>query len=100
MSVHTAAAFAVVLLGIVLRISFAEMALIVLLVASVIVLELLNTAIEEIVNMLTLSRKMRAMVAKDVSAAAVLVAAVSSVIIGGLIFVPRIITLFIWWLNG
>lgn len=100
MSVHTAAAFAAVLLGMLLRISFVEMAIIVLLVASVIVLELLNTAIEEIVNMLTLSRKMRAMVAKDVSAAAVLVAAVSSVLIGGLIFVPKIITLFIWWLNG
>ena len=100
MSMHTAAAFAAVLLGIVLRISFAEMAVIILLVASVIVLELLNTAMEEIVNMLSLSRKMRAMVAKDVSAAAVLVAAVSSVIIGGLIFVPRIITLLIWWLNG
>jgi diacylglycerol kinase len=96
MTLHTAAAAAAVILGLLLRISFSEMALIILLIASVIVLELLNTAIEEIVNMLTLSRKMRAMVAKDVSAAAVLVAAISAVVIGGLIFVPRIINLFIY----
>lgn len=95
LSVHTAAAVSALVLGILLRISLAEMALIVLLIANVIVLELLNTAIEEIVNMLTLSRKMRAMVAKDVSAAAVLVAAAASVVIGCLIFVPRIVNLLI-----
>ncbi len=100
LSIHTIAASAAVVLGLLLRISFAEMALIILLIANVIVLELLNTAIEEIVNMLTLSRKMRAMVAKDVSAAAVLVAAASSVMIGGLIFVPRIINLLTWRING
>ncbi len=100
MAVHTLAGGAAVVLGVLLRISFAEMALIILLIASVIVLELLNTAIEEIVNMLTLSRKMRAMVAKDVAAAAVMVAAISAVIIGGLIFIPRIITLLLWVLYG
>ncbi len=98
MVIHTFAGAFVLLLAVILQVSALEMALLVLVIASVIVLELLNTAIEEIVNMLSLRRKMRAMVAKDVSAAAVLVSAMASVAIGLLVFVPRIMDLLEYWI--
>lgn len=93
--IHSVFAVFAITLGIVLQISRTEMSIIVLLISTIIVLELLNTVIEEIVNMLTLSRKIRAMVTKDVAAAAVLVAATSSVVIGALIFLPRIYNFFL-----
>ncbi len=95
LSIHTAAGTAAIVLGVVLQISTVEMAIVFVVIASVFVLELLNTAIEEIVNMLSLSRKMRAMVAKDVAAAAVLMSSLASVAVGCLIFVPKIINLLI-----
>jgi len=95
LSIHTVAGTAAILLGVVLQISTVEMAIVFVVIASVFVLELLNTAIEEIVNMLSLSRKMRAMVAKDVAAAAVLMSSLASVAVGCLIFIPKIINLLI-----
>jgi len=95
LSIHTVAGTAAIVLGVVLQISTVEMAIVFVVIASVFVLELLNTAIEEIVNMLSLSRKMRAMVAKDVAAAAVLMSSLASVAVGCLIFVPKIINLLV-----
>ena len=94
LSIHTFAAVAAISLGLILRISTVEMAIVFLVIASVVVLELINTAIEEIVNMLSLTRKMRAMVAKDVAAAAVLTASLAAIAVGCLIFGPKIINLF------
>lgn len=95
LSIHTFSATAAIILGVILKISTVEMAIVFLVIASVVVLELINTAIEEIVNMLSLSRKMRAMVAKDVAAAAVLMSSLASVAVGCLIFAPKIINLLI-----
>jgi len=95
LSIHLISGTAAVLLGIIFRISFIETAILVIVIGAVIVLELLNTAMEEIVNLLTLSRKMRAMVAKDVAAGAVLVACSGALVVGCLIFLPRIANLLL-----
>ena len=63
--------------------------------ALVVVAEMMNTALEEIVNLMLLIRKVRAKVAKDVAAGSVLMMAVVSLIIGGMIFIPRIINLVV-----
>ena len=93
LKIHLMAGTFAVLLGCLLQISFIEMMILILVISSVIVLELLNTAMEEIVNLMMLTRKLRAMVAKDVAAGAVLVASISSLIIACYIFLPRIIML-------
>lgn len=95
LSIHLFTAIVAVALGIILQISLIEMTILVIVIGSVFVLELLNTAMEEIVNMLTLSRKIRAMVAKDVSAGAVLIACFAATVVGCLIFLPRLINILL-----
>lgn len=59
----------------------------------VIALELVNTAIESVVDLVTTERKPLAKTAKDTAAGAVLVAAIMAAIVGLIIFVPRIVSL-------
>ena len=58
---------------------------------SVISLELINTAIEEAVNLSTLEINIRAKHAKDVAAGAVLFSAIIAFIVGIVIFLPKVI---------
>ena len=59
----------------------------------VIALELVNTAIESVVDLVTTERKPLAKTAKDTAAGSVLVAAIMAAIVGLIIFVPRIASL-------
>lgn len=56
--------------------------------------EMINTAIEEMVNLITNEHQKEAKIAKDVAAGMVLVTAIGSVIVGILIFAPYISKLF------
>jgi len=67
-----------------------EWAILVLTIALVLILEAVNTALEDAVTLASPSVQPRAKAAKDVAAAAVLVAAVASVAIGLLLFLPRL----------
>ena len=80
-----------VALGIFYKISPSEWLDLILIIASVLILELINTAIEEIVNIISPQIQERAKIAKDVSAGAVLVASIAAVCIGGLVFLPKIL---------
>ncbi len=60
----------------------------------VLILELFNTALEAIVNLVSPQIKPHAKIAKDVSAAAVLLAALMAAIVGLVLFLPRILALF------
>ena len=60
-------------------------------VFSVLIAEMLNTAIEVTVDLVTKKKCMRAMLSKDVAAGSVLLAVIQSVIIGGIIFYNRLI---------
>lgn len=62
----------------------------------VIILELLNTVLESLVNLISPDIRPEAKIAKDVSAAAVLLSAIFSIIVGGILFLPKIITLFLY----
>ena len=55
--------------------------------------ECMNTAIENVVDLVTEEKKAKAKVAKDAAAGAVLVAAIFAVIIGISIFLPRLLNL-------
>ncbi len=90
---HFSVAFAVVILSIMLKLTREDWAIIVLTIGMVIGLELTNTAIEEIVNSFTPDTHPAAKKAKDVAAGAVLIASVTAVIIGILIFLPYFLRL-------
>ncbi len=88
--IHVSIAAAVVIAGTVLRISRSEWAIVVTLIALVIGLELLNSAIEALVDLASPEPHPLAKVAKDTAAGAVLVAALGSVAAGLVIFLPRL----------
>ena len=90
--IHLATAVVVFGLGIALQMDLTRMAVLVLTVAAVLVLELLNTAIEAVVD-LSIGRRYHplARIAKDCAAAAVLVAAISSLLIAFCLLLPPLL---------
>ena len=86
----------VVGLGTVLGLATAEWIAILLCITVVIALELVNTAVEACVDLVTRETHPIARTAKDVAAGAVLVGVVGSVLIGAVIFVPRLYQLIVW----
>lgn len=89
--VHTFAAILVILAGYLFSINPAEWIILVFAIGLVMVAELINTAIEATVDLLTSQHNQYAKIAKDVAAAAVLLSAGISVLIGLIIFLPKII---------
>lgn len=88
--IHFFIGLAVLALGVGLKVSFVELAILVLTVFIVIAVELLNTAVEELVNILSPERRIEAALAKNVAAAAVLLASAGAFVVGLLIFLPRV----------
>lgn len=79
------------ILGITLKISVTEWLDIAIIITLVLILELINTSIEAIVDLVSPQIQEKAKIAKDVAAAAVLVASIGSVVIGSLIFIPKLL---------
>lgn len=77
--------------GFIFKISLLEWLVIVLVISMVISLELVNTSIERTVDLVTKEYKDLAKVAKDVAAGSVLIMSMFSVVIGIIIFLPKII---------
>lgn len=88
--IHFSLGTLAVILGFLLHISLDEWAILVTTITFVIVAELLNTVLENIVDMVSPEVQEKAKIAKDVSAAVVLIMATTSVVIGLIIFLPRI----------
>lgn len=84
----------VVIFGFLFKISVSEWAILTITVGLVISFELINTALEAVVDLITDKYHPLAKVAKDTSAAAVLILAIVSIIEGLIIFLPKIISLF------
>ena len=89
--IHIFIGLFVVSLALWLKVSPIEMAVLVLTIAFVITAEMLNTAIEEVVNLAKPEKHPQAALAKNVAAAAVLVAATGAVAVGLIILWPRLI---------
>jgi undecaprenol kinase len=83
---HFAAAFYVLLAAVVTRLNAAEWMAILLCIAAVIGAELLNTAVEELCNTLHPGRSDGIGRVKDMTAGAVLLFALASAAVGGIIF--------------
>ncbi|TAE79026.1 MAG: diacylglycerol kinase family protein [Bacteroidetes bacterium] len=88
---HVLLAMGVTVCSCILAISLVEWALILLSIGLVIVAELVNTAIEKLVDLCQPDFMPLAGKIKDIAAGAVLVAALVAAIIGGIVFVPKLV---------
>jgi undecaprenol kinase len=86
---HLIAAVIVITTGLLSDLTYTEWFIILVLIGGVLSLELLNSAIERVVNLVTMERMPLAKQAKDLAAGAVLIFAIMSAIIGLLIFIPK-----------
>ena len=92
-AVDVGIALLVIVFSFIFKVSLIEAAILALTIGLVIAFELINTAIEATVDLVTENYHPLAKVAKDTSAAAVFVFAISAAIVGIIIFLPKVIDL-------
>ena len=88
--IHCAVAGIIIVLGFALGIDLPEWLVIVVMITLVLAAEGVNTAIEAVVDLVAPEYHPLAKVAKDVGAGTVLLVAIGSVVVGVLIFLPRL----------
>ena len=93
MKIHCLTMLCVVAAGFVFRISVSEWCICLILFGMILSLELVNTAMEAVVDLVTEERRPLAKLAKDTAAGAVLIAAIMAAGVGLLIFVPKVLEL-------
>lgn len=79
------------ILSYLLKISTIEFIIVLIMISLVLTMEVINTSIERAVDLYTKEYNDLAKIAKDVSAGSVLISSIFSLIIGIIIFVPKII---------
>lgn len=90
MLVHFSVATMVIICGIIFKLSKIEWIICLLLIGIVFMMELLNTAIENVCDLVTNEENKYVKVAKDTAAGSVLVISIVSAIIGLMIFIPKL----------
>ena len=93
MKIHVVVAILVVIMAFILKVSIIEWIILVLLIGAVLAAETINTTIEILVDMYTKEYDEKAKIVKDTAAGTVLILAITSAIIGLIIFIPKIIYL-------
>lgn len=93
--IHVACVIIAVIGGVMLHINLTEWCIILFCISLVISLEMINTAIEQLVNLIEPNYNPKAGAIKDVAAGAVLVSSVISAIIGIMIFGKYILDLLL-----
>lgn len=88
---QAAATLLVMAAAVLLRVSFVELAVLILTISVVWMAEFINAAVEAVVNLASPQYHPMAKVAKDVAAAAVLLGVVASVLVGALILGPPLL---------
>jgi diacylglycerol kinase (ATP) len=88
MRIHVGAGFAAMGLGGWLGVPLFYLAIVAVVASLVVTMEMLNTAIENAVDLYTHRRHPLAKIAKDVAAAAVLVSAINALLVGALLLGP------------
>lgn len=98
LGIHTLAAVVAIGLGLFLQIERSEWLILLLTISSVFVAEFFNTALEVVTDALKTHKRTEQddfyiMVAKDIAAGAVLVTALLAIVVGLIIFLPRLLLL-------
>ena len=90
MKIHIFIMIMVIIAGILFKINKYEWIICIICFALVISGELFNTAIETVVDMIMPYKNDKAKLVKDISAGGVLILAISSTIVGLIIFIPKV----------
>ena len=88
--VHFLAAIVAIVLGVVLKVAWFEWVILTLVIGGVFAMELINTSIEGLADLYSRELNPKIKKIKDLAAGAVLVAAITALIIGLIIFLPKI----------
>lgn len=89
MKIHCLMMGCVVIAGMIFHISVIEWCICLVLFGLILSLELVNTAVEAVVDLVTEEKKPLAKIAKDTAAGAVLIAAIMAAAAGLVIFIPK-----------
>lgn len=92
--IHFVMAILVIIASIFFHVNNFEKGILGIVILLVISTEMINTAIEEMVDFVVNEHKKEAKIAKDVAAGMVLLTAIGSIIVGILIFTPYILNFF------
>ena len=90
-TIHLIAAILAIGLGIFLKITTIEWMMIAFAIAIVFITEIANTAIELLVDMITREQNRIAGITKDLAASAVLVASITALVIGLIVYLPKLL---------
>lgn len=93
--IHLIVSVFVILLGVAFQLAFIEWTILVLTIGFVIILEIINTSIEKICDFIEPNFNNQIGLIKDISAAVVLISSFISILIGLIIFIPKIEMIFI-----
>lgn len=88
-------AILVFIFGFIFPVSMIEIMILVILISSVMACEAINSAIEAVVDLVTVKDHPLAKIAKDTGSAASLILSFAALICGGIIFIPKILDLFL-----
>lgn len=91
---HFAAAILVIIASVIAHINAFEMGILGVMILIVVCTEMINTVVEEMVDLITKEHRQQAKIAKDVAAGMVLLSAMGSIIVGFLVFAPHIVKFF------
>lgn len=92
LKIHTVIAILVIIFGFILKISYTEWLVCLILIGLVLMAEFFNTSIEYLVDLVSPEIHPLAKATKDTASAGVLMMAIISAIIGLIIFVPKLIS--------
>ncbi len=90
---HIIVGLLVIPIAILLKVSSFEFIFIIFSIFFVLITEMMNTAVEEMTNLIIKEHREEARIAKDVAAAAVLLSAVFALIVGIIILIPRLLAI-------
>lgn len=91
LQIHLIIGFLVILAGFYFHLNLLEWAIIILIIGLVLITEIINSVFERLIDYFKPGIHPQAKYIKDIAASAVLVAAIFAVIIGLLIFLPKIL---------
>jgi len=91
MKIHFIMMILAIILGIILNLSSVEWAVLTVTIGMVLILEFINTSIEQIVDIVSPEKQEKAKIAKDVAAAGVLISSIVAILVGIFLFVPKCI---------
>ena len=93
MKIHTCVAFIVLLLSYHFKLNKVDLLFIILSIFLVFITETINSAIEKNIDLYTNEIDRNAMLGKDMAAGAVLITCIQAIIIGFVIFIPKVLDL-------